>query len=99
MDLPFDQARALLEMHIVHAHPVKDQVAPAVPVGQQPKAEKLTKPKLRVKDGQITEEALEYFKHQWGAYKRQVNLQAATSSIWKAWPGWVGQIDRRDVAG
>ena len=61
-DLPFEQAKTLLDMHGNHAH------QPANPGGHtshQPKAEKLSKPHLRVKDGQITEESWEYFNHQW----------------------------------
>ena len=75
-DLPYDQAKDLLDMHLLHAHPPAH--APPNVAPQQQKAEKLSRPQLKIKDGQVTEEVWEFFNHQWETYKRQANLQANT---------------------
>ena len=70
-ELEFDQSKALLDMHMTHAH----QGAATQP-SSQPRTEKLTRPQLKVKDGLVTEEAWEYFNHQWSVHKRQANIQS-----------------------
>ena len=85
LDLEFDQAKALLDMHLAHAHP--SAMGPPPSSSQQPKAEKLSKPHLRVKDGLISEESWEYFNHQWSAYKKQANLQANSKEYLGVLPG------------
>ena len=58
-------------MHVAHAHQ-----GGATQPSSQPRTEKLTRPQLKVKDGLVTEEAWEYFNHQWSVHKRQANIQA-----------------------
>ena len=61
VDITFREAKMLLDDHIRVTH------NQGVPVGgnqaQQLRPEKLTKPQLKLKDGQISEETWEYFKH------------------------------------
>ena len=47
-DLPYDQAKDLLDMHLLHAHPPAH--APPNVAPQQQKAEKLSRPQLKIKD-------------------------------------------------
>ena len=70
VDIAFEQAQALVADHVRFAH--QNVAAGAAPA--QLKAEKLTRPSIKIKDSQIDEEAFEFFLHQWTTYKAQANL-------------------------
>ena len=74
VDVPFEDARKLLEDHIKYSH----QAAAAGAAPAQLKAEKLSRPHLKIKDGVIDEETWEFFEHQWNTYKTQASLTVAT---------------------
>ena len=62
LDITFREAKMLLDDHIRVTH---NQVPGEGNQAQQLPPEKLTKPQLKLKDGQLSEETWEYFKHQW----------------------------------
>ena len=70
-----ETAKELLNDHVRFAHQAAVAGAP-----NAMKAEKLVRPQVHVKDGQIDEEAWEYFCHKWTTYKRQASLTVATKS-------------------
>ena len=69
-DLGEANATIQVQLHVQTSHPAAaPHAAPA-----QLKPEKLEKPKLRHKDGQVEEPQWDFFKHQWNVYKTQANL-------------------------
>ena len=72
---PFHVLLELLNDHVRFAHQAAVAGAP-----NAMKAEKLVRPKVHVRDGQIDEEAWEYFCHKWTTYKTQASLTVATKS-------------------
>ena len=72
-DIPADSALAdwiaFLGLHMqgVHTTPPKQQ--PQDAVLQQPHTERIQKPRLRLVEGEITEEEWEYFNHKWEQFK------------------------------
>ena len=86
VDVEFREAKVLLEYIIRMAH--NQEVTPTGDgPAQQLRPEKLSRPQLKLKDGQIDEETWEYFKHQWQTYKTSANLtvsakQHLESCLW-----------------
>ena len=72
VDIPFREAKVLLDDHVRIAH--HQEAATGDGPAQQLRPEKLSRPQLKLKDGQIDEETWEYFKHQWQTYKTSANL-------------------------
>ena len=72
VDIPFREAKVLLDDHVRIAH--HQEVTAGDGPAQQLRPEKLSRPQLKLKDGQIDEETWEYFKHQWQTYKTSANL-------------------------
>ena len=62
----------LVQQHLLYNH--QQPQAPAPPA--QPRAEKIEKPKLFLKDGQLEETAWEFFAYEWSVYKVQANVTA-----------------------
>ena len=73
VDIQFQEAKVLLDDHVKVAHH-QEAAAGDAPAAQQLRPEKLSRPQLKVKDGQVDEETWEYFKHQWQTYKTSANL-------------------------
>ena len=69
-DVDMEHALILQENHMKYAH----QAAAAGAAPAQLKAEKLTRPHIKLKDSQIDEEQWEFFLHKWATYKAQANL-------------------------
>ena len=63
-------ALSLVQQHLLYNH--QQPQAPAPPA--QPRAEKIEKPKLALKDGQLEETAWDFFLHEWTVYKVQTNV-------------------------
>merc|ERR1711867_266800 len=64
--------KMLLDDHVRVTH--NQEVPAGNNSAQQPRPEKLSKPQLKLKDGQLSKETWEYFKHQWQTYKTSANL-------------------------
>ena len=72
LDITFREAKMLLDDHVRVTH--NQEVPAGNNPAQQPRPEKLSRPQLKLRDGQINEETWEYFKHQWQTYKTSANL-------------------------
>ena len=72
VDITFREAKMLLNDNIRIAH--NQEVPGGNNPAQQPRPEKLSRPQLKLRNGQINEETWKYFKHQWQTYKTSANL-------------------------
>ena len=76
IDVPFEDAQKLVEVHVKFAHQAVAANAGAAIM----KAEKLVRPTLKLRDDLVDEETYEYFLHRWTTYKAQANLTLNTKS-------------------
>merc|ERR1711895_155487 len=82
VNIPFREAKVLLDDHVRIAH--NQEVSAGDGPAQQLRPEKLSRPQLKLKDGQIDEETWEYFKHQWQTYKTSANLTVSAKQHLKS---------------